>query len=90
MDREPHDHLFLPTAAETRLIATLPYDDMLSGLSFLARDLAADTDYALEGSDLNIRYTPLSTFKIPNLVIALETGVAASLKPKSRYAIPLP
>ena len=47
--------------------------------SLLARDLATDTDYVLEGSNLDRRYTPLSTFKIANLVIALETGVAASL-----------
>lgn len=75
--------LFQPplAAAETRRIEARRYDDALSGLavSFLARDLATDTDYALEGSTLDRRYTPLSTFKIANLVIALETGVAASL-----------
>lgn len=71
----------LLAAAQTRVIAARPYDDALSGLavSFLARDLATDTDYVLEGSNLDRRYTPLSTFKIANLVIALETGAAASL-----------
>ena len=75
--------LFQPllAAAETRVIEARRYDDALSGLavSFLARDLATGTDYVLEGSTLDRRYTPLSTFKIANLVIALETGVAASL-----------
>jgi beta-lactamase class D len=71
----------LPAAAETRVIEAHRYDDALSGLavSFLARDLATGTDYVLEGSSLDCRHTPLSTFKIANLVIALETGAAASL-----------
>lgn len=73
--------LFQPplAAAQTRVIEARRYDDALSGLavSFLARDLATDTDYVLEGSTLDRRHTPLSTFKIANLVIALETGVAA-------------
>jgi beta-lactamase class D len=70
----------LQAAAETRLIEARPYKDALCGLtvSFLARDLATGTDYVLEGSNLQEQHTPLSTFKIANLVIALETGVAAS------------
>lgn len=71
----------LLAAAQTRVIEARPYNHALSGLavSFLARDLATDTDYVLEGSNLDRRNTPLSTFKIANLVIALETGAAASL-----------
>lgn len=71
----------LPAAAETRVIERPAYAATLSGLtvSFLARDLATDTEYVLEGSDVDSRHTPFSTFKIPNLVIALETGAAASL-----------
>ena len=72
----------LLAAAETRLIETRPYNEALAGLavSFLARDLGTNTDYVLEGSNLHSRHTPLSTFKIANLVIALETGAAASLE----------
>jgi beta-lactamase class D len=68
-------------AAETRVIDARPYNDALSHLtvSFLARDLGTDSDYVLEGSNLHGRHAPLSTFKIANLVIALESGVAVSL-----------
>lgn len=48
-------------------------------VAFLARDLETGIEYVLTGSDLNTRHAPWSTFKIPNLLIALETGVAASL-----------
>ena len=48
-------------------------------VSFLAQDLATGTSCTLEGSDLDSRHAPWSTFKIPNLVIALETGAAQGL-----------
>ncbi|QBY01651.1 class D beta-lactamase [Rhodophyticola sp. CCM32] len=48
-------------------------------VAFLARDLETGTDYILEGSDLTRRHAPWSTFKIPNLLIALETGTASGL-----------
>lgn len=48
-------------------------------VSFLARDLETGTEYVLSGSDITARHTPWSTFKIPNLIIALETGIAASV-----------
>lgn len=48
-------------------------------VSFLARDLDAGTSCTLEGSDLDSRHAPWSTFKIPNLIIALETGVTQDL-----------
>ncbi|WP_299649338.1 penicillin-binding transpeptidase domain-containing protein [uncultured Tateyamaria sp.] len=47
--------------------------------SFLARDLMTGTVCRLEGSDLETRHAPWSTFKIPNTLIALETGAAAGI-----------
>lgn len=69
-------------AAETLHIDLAPYAAETEGLilSFLARDLRTGAEYVLERSDLEKRHTPFSTFKIPNLVIALETGVATSLQ----------
>lgn len=43
--------------------------------SFLAVDIASGETCILEGSDLKTRHAPWSTFKIPNTVIALATGV---------------
>lgn len=51
-------------------------------VSFLARDLDTGDSFVLEGSALSERFTPWSTFKIPNLLIALETGVADNLDAK--------
>ena len=48
-------------------------------VSFLAVDLETGTRYTLEGSDLDTRHTPWSTFKIPNLLIGLATGVETGL-----------
>ncbi len=45
-------------------------------VSFLARSLDGAEHYVLEGSDLETAHRPWSTFKIPNLLIALQTGVA--------------
>jgi beta-lactamase class D len=66
---------------ESTVISPEPYAGELQGLavSFLARDLETGTDYVLGGSDLDTRHAPFSTFKMPNLLIALETGVAPSL-----------
>ena len=68
-------------AAETRIISAAPYEAELSGrtVAFLARDLETGIDFILDGSELQQRHTPHSTFKIPNLLIALETGIAGSL-----------
>ena len=41
---------------------------------FLARDLARDRGRALNPGQLDERHAPFSTFKIPNFLIALETG----------------
>ncbi|WP_299692064.1 penicillin-binding transpeptidase domain-containing protein [uncultured Tateyamaria sp.] len=48
--------------------------------SFLARDLTTGAQCILADSDLETRHAPWSTFKIPNTLIALETGVAGGLE----------
>lgn len=45
-------------------------------VGFYARDLESGTSYRFGDEDLDVRHAPWSTFKIPNLLIALETGVA--------------
>ncbi len=42
------------------------------------RDLESGLDYALGGERVGERHPPFSTFKIPNFLIALETGAAES------------
>ena len=66
--------------AGTRVIERAPYESQLDGLTvaFLARDLQTGVDHVLAGSDLDSRHTPWSTFKIPNFLIAIETGAAPS------------
>lgn len=49
-------------------------------VSFVARDLQTGVTYVLAGSEPDRRHGPWSTFKIANLVIALETGAAQSLE----------
>ncbi len=53
--------------------------DVPDSASFLAVDLSNGAQWVLDGSDIDARHTPFSTFKIPNLLIALETGVESSL-----------
>lgn len=80
--------LSMPVLAETRqTIARAPLAASLNDrtVSFLARDVETSVDYVLEGSDLDARHAPWSTFKIPNLLIALETGVASSLEAERRW-----
>ncbi|MEP3279891.1 MAG: penicillin-binding transpeptidase domain-containing protein [Stappiaceae bacterium] len=78
--------LILSFVFETRValsaeIERAPHRNVIADrtVTFLARDLESGTDYILEGSNLSARHTPWSTFKIPNLLLALETGVAPSL-----------
>lgn len=68
--------------ATTTIISPGRYSADMEGLnvSFLARDMEAGTDHVFYGSDLDTRLPPFSTFKIPNLLIAMETGVAQSLE----------
>ena len=53
----------------------LPRSEADAGSHFLAMDSDGGR-CLLEGSDLTTRHPPWSTFKIPNLLIALETGAA--------------
>ncbi|MEL6841201.1 MAG: penicillin-binding transpeptidase domain-containing protein [Pseudomonadota bacterium] len=60
----------------------LSLDDFTSEIgentvTFIATDLETDATCQLEGSDPQSRHAPWSTFKIPNFLIALETGVVA-------------
>ncbi len=69
-------------AAETHVVpvsASLAAEMAGRNVSFLALDLDTRARCVLADSDLDTRYGPWSTFKIPNLLIALETGVAESL-----------
>lgn len=80
--------LATPSFAETtRTIERAPFAAQLGErtVSFLARDLETSVSYVLGGSDINTRHAPWSTFKIPNLLIALETGVARDLDAERRW-----
>ncbi|WP_158639227.1 penicillin-binding transpeptidase domain-containing protein [Elioraea rosea] len=52
---------------------------------FIACDLASGEEIVLSGSDTDSRHTPWSTFKIPNLLIALETAIARDLDSHRRW-----
>lgn len=70
--------------AQTPDVTTLalePYEQAIESrsVSFLAHDLESGTRYVLDGSDLESRHAPWSTFKIPNLIIALESGFSPDL-----------
>lgn len=62
------------------LLDRTEFDSMIGerSSSFLAFDLTTGAECVLSGSDLETRHAPWSTFKIPNALIALETGVADS------------
>lgn len=47
---------------------------------FYARDLESGESFAVQAGRLDERHSPWSTFKVPNLLIALESGVASSLE----------
>lgn len=66
--------------AETVFLDRHEHSSQLHGtkVQFLARDLESGIDYVLADSDLTTRHSPFSTFKIPNMLIALETGVSTS------------
>lgn len=48
-------------------------------IAFCALDIATDLKTILNEDMVDQRYAPWSTFKIPNLIIALESGVAIDL-----------
>ena len=49
-------------------------------VTFLAVDTASNQRYVYGADGIDQRHRPFSTFKIPNLLIALETGVEQSLQ----------
>ena len=59
------------------------YPDLV--VTFCALDLKRNFFSVLNAVDIDARHTPWSTFKIPNLVIALETGVARNLDHRRRW-----
>ena len=74
--------LVAPVAwAQDTVIARADMADRIttSDVSFMARDSASGATCHLEGSDLESQHAPWSTFKLPNLVIALELGIAEDL-----------
>ena len=74
-----------PASAETLPRGALAERIGDGPISFRALDLATGDRCDLEGSDVNSRHAPWSTFKIPNLLIALETGVAGDLTAARRW-----
>lgn len=52
---------------------------------FFAQDKASDESYVVQRDRIHDRHSPWSTFKIPNLLIALESGVAADLDHKKTW-----
>lgn len=74
-------------AQERAEIARSPLAKEIAGreVAFLARDLGTGREITLEDSDAGKRHAPWSTFKIPNLLIALETGAASSLDHKRAW-----
>ena len=80
----------LGVAAHADEVRWVPRDALLADIgdrqvSFRAVDAGRGTICDLEGSDNDRRHAPWSTFKIPNLLIALETGVAADLSSGRRW-----
>ncbi|MGD1887463.1 MAG: penicillin-binding transpeptidase domain-containing protein [Cohaesibacteraceae bacterium] len=57
------------------------YAEAIDGrtVAFLAHDLETGERIVLQGSDLESAHAPWSTFKIPNLLIALEEGFTPDL-----------
>ncbi|WP_299549424.1 penicillin-binding transpeptidase domain-containing protein [uncultured Tateyamaria sp.] len=73
--------IFALSANADSLLDRSPFADRIGEResSFLALDLATGQRCILEGSDLETRHAPWSTFKIPNTLIALDTGVADNI-----------
>jgi len=66
-----------PAFAES--LQELAFDDADRDVAFLALDLEDGTRWVVAPEELDTPRTPWSTFKIPNLLIALDTGAAESL-----------
>lgn len=75
-----------PASAKRVLIpldpGDVPAQHRSLNVTFCAFDLAAETTAALNADDIDERHAPWSSFKIPNLIIALETSAARGLDHK--------
>lgn len=82
--------LAVPAFSQAQEIVTLertPFAERIGArhVSFVARDLETGTRYVLEGSEPDVRHAPWSTFKIPNFLIALETGIVSDIDAVSTW-----
>ncbi|MEP3046473.1 MAG: penicillin-binding transpeptidase domain-containing protein [Roseibium sp.] len=73
---------FSAMAADVELIQSDELQALVGDrtVGFYALDLESGKSYRFGDEDLNTRHGAWSTFKIPNLLIALETGVAKDTK----------
>jgi len=62
-------------------------DDFFAGNETVVylEDLETGMVYAVNGSEVEKRHTPFSTFKIPNFLIALETGTVSDMEQPIPY-----
>lgn len=76
-----------PAVLEAQELAGAEDATWLAGreLTFYAEDLASGERYVFGRNKVEQRHCPWSTFKIPNTLIALETGIAGSLDHTIRY-----
>ncbi|MBY6203969.1 penicillin-binding transpeptidase domain-containing protein [Halomonas denitrificans] len=58
----------------------LPFEDPAREVVFLAMDLETGARWTVAPEAIDARRAPYSTFKIPNLLIALDVGAAESLE----------
>lgn len=79
-----------PRAASRETLIEINPDSLPSKLpdlqiTFCAIDLVNGMVATLNGDDIHRRHAPWSSFKIPNLIIALETGGASGLDHRRRW-----
>ncbi len=80
-----HNHLLADNVVTELKPRAIPGDVADLEITFSAIDLASDRHTAFDLVHINDRHSPWSTFKIPNLIIALETGVAIGLDHRRRW-----
>lgn len=66
-------------AGSIESLTELEFEDAEREVGFLAVDLDSGQQWAVAPDTLDLRRPPFSTFKIPNLLLALDTGAAESL-----------
>jgi len=66
------------TAPQPDMIEAASYEESLSGLnaSFVAVEAGTGRSWVMNPDQAEVRHAPFSSFKIPNLVILIETGAA--------------